>query len=280
MRDITRLPRHFANFEGRRLAYAVVGNGPPVLLLHGLGGSADFWLPVIDTFKAHFTLICPDLLGFGLSDKPVIDYPLARHAGAIAALLRHAGLRQLYALVGHSAGGVVAAALANLGVAAIGRVALVSSPYPTPRFGVRAELVASAWFNRLIDNRRLARADLSIWHALWPIMRRVGAARVPDYLRGGWVGFLDYSADSYYDSAAELLFRANLDLLLPALAHTPVLLLHARDDRTVPVSHFERLRAALPHAQATLLESGGHYAVLRNGLGPLSAYLLAPSGGI
>jgi pimeloyl-ACP methyl ester carboxylesterase len=65
-----RLPRHYCTFEGHRLAYVQVGAGPAVLLLHGLGGTADFWQPLVSVLAASHTVICPDLLGFGFSDKP------------------------------------------------------------------------------------------------------------------------------------------------------------------------------------------------------------------
>jgi pimeloyl-ACP methyl ester carboxylesterase len=42
-----RLPRHFCTFAGQHIAYVQLGAGPAVLLLHGLGGTADFWQPLI-----------------------------------------------------------------------------------------------------------------------------------------------------------------------------------------------------------------------------------------
>ena len=61
-----RLPRRYTSHEDLRVAYVCIGAGPPTLLLHGLGGTADFWQPVIERIAGHHTVIAPDLLGFAL----------------------------------------------------------------------------------------------------------------------------------------------------------------------------------------------------------------------
>jgi pimeloyl-ACP methyl ester carboxylesterase len=184
------------------------------------------------------------------------------------AVLRAVGRPDLRAIVGHSAGGVIAVALLAAGVSA-GRVALAASPYPTPRFPVRQELVTLPWFNRLLDDRRLARLDHAVWQGFWRLLRYLP---VQEYLRGGWAGFMDYTADSYYSTAEECLFRANLDPLLPALRDRPALLLYSPADGTIPIAHGRRLAEQLPRSTLAELD-GGHYAVLREGLRPLDEWL-------
>jgi pimeloyl-ACP methyl ester carboxylesterase len=266
-----RLPRRYVTFEGHRIAYGVAGTGPPVLLLHGLGGTADFWQPVVARLADGFTVVCPDLLGFGFSDKPNVDYTLARHTGAMLAVARAAAGCDLHAIVGHSAGGVVAVAMLATGAVVAGRVALAAAPYPTRRFTVRQELVPSPWFNRLLDDRRLARIDHGVFVALWQLARFLP---VQEYLRGGWAGFMDYNTDSYYGTADELLFRSDLDRLLPTLRDLPVLLLYGPNDKTIPIAHGRRLAERLPHAQFVEVD-GGHYAVLREGLRRLVEWMSA-----
>jgi len=51
-----RLPRQFCTFAGHRIAYVQVGAGPAVLLLHGLGGTADFWQPLIAALAPTHTI--------------------------------------------------------------------------------------------------------------------------------------------------------------------------------------------------------------------------------
>ena len=73
-----RFPRAYCAFEGHRVAFTVTGTGSIVLLLHGLGGTADFWQPIVRELARTYTVICPDLLGFGFSDKPRVAYTSAR----------------------------------------------------------------------------------------------------------------------------------------------------------------------------------------------------------
>ena len=69
-----RLPVNSVTVQGQRMAYLDVGQGPPVLLLHGFGGSMWQWEHQQAALSAHFRVITPDLVGAGLSDKPDIEY--------------------------------------------------------------------------------------------------------------------------------------------------------------------------------------------------------------
>ena len=63
------------NIDGNKIRYLEVGTSNETLvLIHGLGASAERWEYVIPFFQEHFRLIVPDLIGFGYSDKPLVDY--------------------------------------------------------------------------------------------------------------------------------------------------------------------------------------------------------------
>lgn len=272
MKSFARLPRQYATFEGHRVAYVDIGNGPTLLLLHGLGGTADFWQPVAELLQPNFRLIIPDLLGFGFSDKPRLTYSLARHMGAILAVLRAAQATSLHTLIGHSAGCVIAVALLASGQVQTTQVVLAAAPFPSPRYPVRQELVTRAFFNTLLDKPRIARFDDAIWRTLWPVLRWIGMWRIPDYLHGGLAGFMEYSADSYYGTVNEVLLRTDIEPLLPALQSIPILLIYGTTDETVPLSHGHRLQTLLPNA--TLIQPlGGHYAVIHEALPMFQAWL-------
>ncbi len=65
----------FVNIDGNKIRYLEVGTSNETLvLIHGLGASAERWEYVIPLFQEHFRLIVPDLIGFGYSDKPLVDY--------------------------------------------------------------------------------------------------------------------------------------------------------------------------------------------------------------
>ena len=69
-----RLPIHTVPVQGHNLAYLDVGQGRPVILIHGFGGSMWQWEHQQRPLSAEFRLITPDLIGSGLSDKPDIEY--------------------------------------------------------------------------------------------------------------------------------------------------------------------------------------------------------------
>jgi pimeloyl-ACP methyl ester carboxylesterase len=269
-----RLPRRFCtDVDGCRIAYVVEGRGPAVLLLHGLGGTADFWQPVIAALGDHYTLVAPDLLGFGASDKPeTVRYTPVRHAQAVNAVLSASDARELAAVVGHSCGGVIAAQLVAAGHMHTKRLAFAAVPYPSPRFPVRQELLHSPLDRLMLAWRPLAHLAHGGLAFSWPLLHRLA---VPPYLQGAWAGYLEHTIPSYVGTAEECLFDADLDPVIPLLRPLPTLLLYSRMDRTVPVVHGERLHAVLPRSQLQLID-GGHYAVLQQGVATLVAWLRQP----
>lgn len=99
--------------NGARFHVARCGEGPPLLLLHGW---PEFWLtwePVMQRLADRFTLIAPDLRGFGTSDKPDGPHGAAEHAADLVAILDALGVAQA-GVVGHDVGGAVMQAMARM----------------------------------------------------------------------------------------------------------------------------------------------------------------------
>jgi len=71
---LERIPIKTVTVNGQRIAYLDVGQGQPVLLIHGFGGSMWQWEHQQTPLSTKFRVITPDLVGAGLSDKPEIDY--------------------------------------------------------------------------------------------------------------------------------------------------------------------------------------------------------------
>lgn len=61
---------HMARVNGIRMQYVIAGSGPPLLLLHGTPKTHYYWYRLIPLLTSHFTIIAPDLRGFGATDKP------------------------------------------------------------------------------------------------------------------------------------------------------------------------------------------------------------------
>jgi hypothetical protein len=73
--------------HGYRRAYRMAGSGPALLLIHGIGDDSSTWAPVLSALGRHHTVIAPDLLGHGGSDKPRADYSIAAYANGMRDLL-------------------------------------------------------------------------------------------------------------------------------------------------------------------------------------------------
>ena len=94
--------------HGYRRAFRMCGEGPVLVLLHGIGDSSDGWRDVMLPLAEHFTVVAPDLLGHGASDKPRADYSVAAYANGVRDLMDVLGI-DTATIVGHSLGGGVAA---------------------------------------------------------------------------------------------------------------------------------------------------------------------------
>lgn len=90
----------------------MLGEGPPLLLLHGLVGSGRFWGDAYDVLARDHRVIVPDLLGFGGSDRPDFGYGPDEHADAIVEALDDLGVTEPVRIGAHSFGTVLALRLA------------------------------------------------------------------------------------------------------------------------------------------------------------------------
>ena len=97
----------YRTIHGYRRAYRVAGSGPAILLIHGIGDNSTTWSTVQTKLAQRFTVIAPDLLGHGKSDKPRADYSVAAYANGMRDLLSVLDIDKV-TVVGHSLGGGVA----------------------------------------------------------------------------------------------------------------------------------------------------------------------------
>src|SRR3954454_2556673 len=103
--------RHIEVADGVALNVAVGGSGPPIVLLHGFPQTHLMWRHVAADLAADHTVICPDLRGYGASDKPAdtggLTYAKRTMAADVVALARALG-HERFALAGHDRGALVA----------------------------------------------------------------------------------------------------------------------------------------------------------------------------
>ncbi len=92
---------------GESIHYFEAGQGPTVILLHGLGANAGIWVANIGPLSAHYHVIAPDQIGFGHSDKPLIDYKIATFVDFLYGFMQAQKITKA-TLVGNSLGGWIA----------------------------------------------------------------------------------------------------------------------------------------------------------------------------
>jgi pimeloyl-ACP methyl ester carboxylesterase len=106
-----RIPIHTLDVKGQRMAYLDVGEGRPVILIHGFGGSMWQWEHQQAPLSAEFRLLTPDLIGSGLSAKPDIEYRPEQLLDYFVGFMDTLQIQQA-ALVGNSMGAGLAIGMA------------------------------------------------------------------------------------------------------------------------------------------------------------------------
>jgi pimeloyl-ACP methyl ester carboxylesterase len=107
------------SLHGRTIAYREAGEGPVLLLIHGMAGTSEGWSPVLGLLAREHTVIAPDFPGHGDSEPGGGDYSLGGLAAGLRDLLAVLG-HDRATLVGHSLGGGVALQFAYRGLGAVG----------------------------------------------------------------------------------------------------------------------------------------------------------------
>jgi len=92
---------------GQKIQYVEAGTGPTVILLHGLGGSAQAWGLNIAPLAEKYHVIVPDQIGFGKSDKPLVNYRVRTYVDFLDQFCRQLKIERA-TLVGSSMGGWIA----------------------------------------------------------------------------------------------------------------------------------------------------------------------------
>ncbi len=148
----------FAAVNGIDLFYECVGDGPPLLLIHGLGSSGDDWAFQRDDFAVAHRLILPDLRGSGRSEKPSGDYSIRLFAEDLWALLDQLGIA-VASILGFSMGGAVAIEMALMQPARVSKLILCNAlaNYRTDTLRKWYEAKLQLGFVHVLGLRRTAR---------------------------------------------------------------------------------------------------------------------------
>ena len=229
-----------------------------MLLLHGLGCDHTTWLPVLDSLARRYTVIAPDLLGHGDSDKPRADYSVGGFANGMRDLLTVLGVDKA-TVVGHSFGGGVAMQFAYQFPERTERLVLVGSGGLGPEVSAAIRAITTTGFYQVMGLLTL------------PGVRHVGTAGLRALSRTGLKEFRDFDEvaaiyQSFRDPAARAairhVVRAVVDwqgqiVTMSDRAYLteamPMCVIWGDEDRVIPTSHAERAAELAPKARIEIL---------------------------
>src|SRR5580692_12915701 len=100
VREVTTPTLEYRTIHGYKRAFRIAGSGPAILLIHGIGDNSTTWNAIQAKLAQRFTVIAPDLLGHGKSDKPRADYSVAAYANGMRDLLSVLDIERV-TMVGH-----------------------------------------------------------------------------------------------------------------------------------------------------------------------------------
>ena len=238
-----------------------LGEGPPLLLVHGLSGCWQNWLENIPHFAASHRVIAMDLPGFGASPMPAEQITIPGYGRFLDGLCDQLGI-DAAAVVGNSMGGYVAAELAISSPQRVERLMLVSAA------GISAERLPA---DRIMTGARVVAAS-----ADWAVSRHAAFARRPALRRLALGLVVRHPHRLSAPLAYELMSGSGKEGFLPAmaaiLAHRiserlpqiacPTSIVWGEDDRVIPVRDAAIFQRLIPNARTTILPDTGHVAML------------------
>jgi pimeloyl-ACP methyl ester carboxylesterase len=241
--------------SGGAIAYREVGEGPPVVLIHGFPQSSHVWRHAVPVLAARFRVIVPDLLGTGASERPAsARLDLVAQAGYLGELLDGLGVDRC-AVIGHSFGGGIAQLLALDRPEVDAMVLLASSAFdawPTAATREIQDTPAEQEVEDLVASG--IRASLRSGMAA---PDRLSPDDVEAYVRP-WTG--PGSVASFFRFARQIdglgLVERTEDL---GRLEIPVLLFWGEQDPFYPPAIAERLNGAIPSSTLGLLPGCGHF---------------------
>ncbi len=254
------LNAQYVDVGGFKLRYVIKGSGPPVLLIHGLGGFLETWIYNIAALSRHFTVYALDLPGHGLSEGPVADYTLECCTHRIAVgFLAALGIEHV-SLIGHSLGGLVCLGLAINFPEKVDKLVLVDSAglnkeapliYRLAALPVLGDILLKPTIKPLIKagmkrgfyNPEIVTEEMvDLSYSYW---------RMPKFKRA-LSNLLKHNV-SLDGVHPEVLVTEKLHLV-----RSPTLLIHREEDQVIPVEHARLACHLIPDVRCRTFPECGH----------------------
>jgi pimeloyl-ACP methyl ester carboxylesterase len=254
----------YLTLHGHRRAFVKVGQGPVLLLLHGLGCDHTTWEPVIDALAKRYTVIAPDLLGHGQSAKPRADYSVGGYANAMRDLITVLGIDKV-TVVGHSFGGGIAMQFAYQFPERTERLILVASGGLGPEVSPAIRAITTPGFHQVMGLLTLP----GVRHVGMAGLRALSGAplkhaRDLDEVANIYDSFKDpyarhaiqHVVRAVVDWRGQIVTMADRAYLTEAM---PMCVVWGRDDRVIPVRHADNVGELAPLARVEVIPNAGHF---------------------
>ena len=250
--------------NGHRRAFVKTGSGPVLLLLHGIGCDHTTWDRVIERLARTHTVLVPDLLGHGLSDKPRADYSLGGYANAMRDLLTVLGIDRV-TVVGHSFGGGVAMQFAYQFPERTERIVLVASGGLGREVTPLLRAITTPGFQQVMGALTLP----GVRHVNSRVLRTLSQVPLSCTRDLGEVARVYESfADPRARAATRHVVRAVIDHKGQVVtmadrayltAGLPMCVVWGRQDHVIPAEHAEFAQRLAPWARVEVFDDSGHF---------------------
>jgi len=232
---------------GQKIQYVEAGSGPTVILLHGLGGSSQVWQFSIPALAEKYHVIAPDQIGFGKSDKPLVNYRIRTYVDFLDQFCKQLKIERA-TLVGNSMGGWIAAMFTASFPDRVDKLVLVDAAgYAPPKdfdtrvfFGLNPTtcegvkvLVAKVFYNKAFQTDAFIDQSIAV---------RLAAG------------------DGYtINSITESIIRGEdfLDDIVKTIKR-PTLIIWGRQDGLVPLAEGERFNKDIAGSKMIVIDQCGH----------------------
>ena len=236
-------PAQFKTVLGTRVHYIDVGEGPPVVLIHGFASSLNAWKGLVTALEKNHRVIALDLKGFGWTDRPEGDYSPKAQGKLVFGLLDSLGVDHA-SLVAHSWGSSVALQMALDAPARIDRIALYDAwvyeeQLPTFFLWARADGIGEALFSMFYDERADDKMALAFYDKNNVTEALVESVEEQLDRPGTTAAALAAVRGQHYGEAQKR--YGTID--------KPVLLLWGREDKVTTLDYGERLSKDRPRAK-------------------------------
>jgi 2-hydroxy-6-oxonona-2,4-dienedioate hydrolase len=226
---------------GQNIRYFEAGQGPAVILLHGMGGVKESWMGNFGALAVGYHVYAIDQIGFGHSDKPLLDYKIATFVDFLYAFMQTQSIGKA-TLVGNSFGGWIALDFAMQHPSMVEKLVLVDSAglawqQPLAELNPSSMAATRTLLESVFYDKKII-SDGDVQQAFTQRMRNNDGYTIQRTVAG-------FATPQFED--------AKLDSI-----HVPTLVMWGRQDELIPLASGEKLRDGISAAKLVVFEQCGH----------------------